>query len=175
MRIIRQVRPPLVLLENVPNLLAHRYFGTILAELAESGYDARWDCVPAAFIGAPHERDRLWIVAYTACAGERSIPARRTTPRGESETDADGVREGIPPENAHIDGERSIQPGAIRGNKADSYAEICGNRGTWWEFEPGLGRVVDGVANRVDRIGTLGEGMVPGVVKAFWKLLGLND
>jgi DNA (cytosine-5)-methyltransferase 1 len=53
-------------LENVPNLLAgsHGYFGTILGELAESGYDAVWDCVPASAIGAPHQRDRLWILAW---------------------------------------------------------------------------------------------------------------
>lgn len=63
---IRRVRPRFALLENVPGLLAHPYFGTILGELAESGYHARWDCIPAAALGAPHIRDRLWIVAADA-------------------------------------------------------------------------------------------------------------
>src|SRR5207244_164296 len=52
---------------NVPGLLstdAGRFFGTILRDLAASGYDAEWDCVPAAAFGAPHRRDRVWIVAY---------------------------------------------------------------------------------------------------------------
>ena len=66
-RIIREVKPPFVLLENVPGLLAgsHGYFGQILTELAESGYNARWRVLSAAEVGAPHKRDRLFIVAHT--------------------------------------------------------------------------------------------------------------
>lgn len=63
-RVIREVGPRYCLLENVPNLLAHGYYGTILGELAESGYRVRWDCIPAAACSAPHRRDRLWIVAH---------------------------------------------------------------------------------------------------------------
>ncbi|MEE8471110.1 MAG: DNA (cytosine-5-)-methyltransferase [Dehalococcoidia bacterium] len=62
-RAIRIVRPRYVLLENVPGLLAHEYFGTILGDLAESGFDAKWKVISAAELGAPHRRDRLWIVA----------------------------------------------------------------------------------------------------------------
>lgn len=61
--VIRAVRPRYALLENVPNLLAHEYIRTIFGELAEIGYDCRWDCISAAACGAPHRRDRLWIVA----------------------------------------------------------------------------------------------------------------
>ena len=67
-RIIREVGPRLVLIENVPGLLA-RGLGRILGELAESGYDAEWDCLAASDIGADHERKRVWLVAYTK--GER--------------------------------------------------------------------------------------------------------
>ena len=49
-RIIREIRPSLVFLENVPNILNHRYFGTILGELAETGYDAEWNCFTGADI-----------------------------------------------------------------------------------------------------------------------------
>jgi DNA (cytosine-5)-methyltransferase 1 len=64
-RIISEVRSP-VLLENVPALLTgtHGYFGNILSELAQIGYDAIWDCIPASTCGAPHQRDRLWVYAY---------------------------------------------------------------------------------------------------------------
>lgn len=62
-RIIREVRPRWVLLENVPNLLTFGYFGTILSDLSESGYDARWKVISAAEVGAPHLRNRVWIVA----------------------------------------------------------------------------------------------------------------
>jgi len=66
---IRIVRPRFVFLENVPGLLAgsHGYFGHILRELAESGYNARWRVLSAAEVGAPHKRDRLWILAYSRC------------------------------------------------------------------------------------------------------------
>lgn len=66
--IIRVVRPRYVFLENVTGLLAgsHGYFGHILGELAASGYDAQWEVLSAADCGAPHRRDRLWIVATNA-------------------------------------------------------------------------------------------------------------
>jgi DNA (cytosine-5)-methyltransferase 1 len=65
-RIIREVRPSFVFLENVSGLLTHKYFGRILGDLAESGLDCRWDCIPASAVGAPHERDRVWIAASNA-------------------------------------------------------------------------------------------------------------
>lgn len=63
--IIRLVRPQYILLENVSRLVSSPYFGVILSDLAQSGYSCRWDCVPASAVGANHERDRLWIVAYS--------------------------------------------------------------------------------------------------------------
>lgn len=67
-RVIREVKPGYVFLENVPGLLAgsHGYFGQILGELASCGYDARWRVLSAAEMGAPHKRDRLWVVAHAA-------------------------------------------------------------------------------------------------------------
>lgn len=60
---IRLVRPKYVLLENVAALL-DRGMGTVLGDLAASRYDAEWDCIPASAVGAPHGRDRTWIVAH---------------------------------------------------------------------------------------------------------------
>lgn len=69
---IRRVRPQYALLENVPGLLAHEYFRTILGELAEAGYDAECDIVSACEVGAPHTRERLFILAYsTSISGRR--------------------------------------------------------------------------------------------------------
>ena len=65
-RTIRHLRPRLVLVENVPGLLSNAYMGRVLGDLAQSGYDAEWDCIPASAVGAPHRRDRVWIVAYPA-------------------------------------------------------------------------------------------------------------
>lgn len=63
LRLIREVRPQFVIMENVSALL-NRGFGDVLGGLAACGYDAEWDCIPASFVGAPHNRDRIWIVAY---------------------------------------------------------------------------------------------------------------
>ena len=68
-RAIREVRPRYVLLENVPGLLmANRGrpapIGRVLADLSSCGYDAEWDCLPASAFGAPHRRERLFLLAY---------------------------------------------------------------------------------------------------------------
>ena len=63
-RVVRELRPRIVVLENVAALLT-RGLGRVLGTLAEIGYDAEWHCIPAAAVGAPHARDRVWIVAYT--------------------------------------------------------------------------------------------------------------
>jgi len=62
-RLIGEFRPDYVIVENVAALLG-RGLGDVLGDLAALGYDAWWDCIPAAAVGAPHRRDRLWIVAY---------------------------------------------------------------------------------------------------------------
>lgn len=73
-RIVRTLRPRVVIVENVPGLFV-RGFGRIVGDLAECGYDAEWDCVPAAVVGAPHLRSRVFLVAYATGArlqvGER--------------------------------------------------------------------------------------------------------
>lgn len=63
-RLADELRPSTIILENVSALLGNG-MGRVLGDLATIGYDAEWDCIPASFIGAPHERDRVWIVAYT--------------------------------------------------------------------------------------------------------------
>jgi DNA (cytosine-5)-methyltransferase 1 len=60
---IRIVRPRFALLENVPGLVSCGYIGTVLGDLAAMGYDARWGVFGADSVGAPHRRERLWIVA----------------------------------------------------------------------------------------------------------------
>jgi DNA (cytosine-5)-methyltransferase 1 len=63
-RLIRELRPRYVVVENVSALLA-RGLGRVLGDLAACGYDAEWDCIPASAVGAPHRRDRVWLVAYS--------------------------------------------------------------------------------------------------------------
>lgn len=68
-RLIGEIRPRFVVVENVPGLLSLG-MGAVLGDLAALGYDAVWDCVPASAVGAPHRRDRVWIVAHANGQGE---------------------------------------------------------------------------------------------------------
>ena len=69
-RLAGDLRPGFLIVENVANLLAGPserrggWFGRILVDLAALGYDAEWENIPAGAVGAPHRRERVWIVAY---------------------------------------------------------------------------------------------------------------
>lgn len=65
LRLIRSLRPRYAFMENVPGLVSHEYFGTILGDLAEAGYDAEWGCFTASEIGASHRRERVFILAHS--------------------------------------------------------------------------------------------------------------
>ncbi|MCK4785957.1 MAG: DNA (cytosine-5-)-methyltransferase [Desulfobacteraceae bacterium] len=77
LRVICMVRPRYVLVENV-SMLRHRGLNTVLAGLAESGYHAEWDCIPASSVGANHQRDRIYVMGYTRSCGRGGKPRRRT-------------------------------------------------------------------------------------------------
>ena len=87
-RVAREVGPRYLVVENVSALLV-RGLGTILGELAESGFDAAWDCVPAAAVGAPHRRDRLFLVAWRVPDPERDALRERAERRDDPARSAD--------------------------------------------------------------------------------------
>jgi DNA (cytosine-5)-methyltransferase 1 len=62
-RLIGELRPSFIIVENSPELL-DGWLGDVLGPLASLGYDAEWHCIPASALGAPHRRDRVWIIAY---------------------------------------------------------------------------------------------------------------
>ena len=62
-RTIRMVRPKYFILENVSAILANG-MDIVLRDIYEAGYDAEWCCIPSSFVGACHQRDRWWLVAY---------------------------------------------------------------------------------------------------------------
>lgn len=108
-RALRLVRPRFAVLENVAALLS-RGLDTVLGDMAEVGYDAEWHCIPASAVGAPHRRDRIWIIAD---AGGEQYEGRRppfsgslaaqllegySNPTGERCGEAGQLRHGEPPE-----------------------------------------------------------------------------
>lgn len=153
--VIRAVRPRFCLLENTPGLLSGGYFGTVLGGLAESGYDCRWRVLSAAEVGAPHLRDRVWIVAHTR---HRS-----------SMVDAQ-FRERKKKESGNRGAEKSYGNEHLLGcaNTQRSRGKRCG---IWSAHQPSMGRVANGMAYQVDRLKATGNGQVPAVVATAWQLL----
>lgn len=62
-RLINEIKPKYAVIENV-SVLRSRGLETVLRSLFEIGYDAQWHCISASSLGAPHQRDRVWIIAY---------------------------------------------------------------------------------------------------------------
>lgn len=161
-RVIREVGCRFVWLENVSALLVYPYFGTILRDLAESGYCVRWDCLPAAALGAPHERDRIFILGWTQL--QRSMGNPASGGRNGTSTQC-----GVASAKSTVDGRpRLLKPGV----------SSCGV-GAWSGDEPEravylnkMDRMADGVADRMDCFTAIGNGQVPAVVRTAWELLG---
>ena len=70
-RLIREIRPSFVLVENVPKILS-KGLGTVLRDLASVRYDTEWDCISASTFGANHRRERLWLIAHNK---DTDVPA----------------------------------------------------------------------------------------------------
>ena len=125
LKLIRSVRPRIVLLENVVGLLHGKpgrsaYFGRILGDLAEAGYDARWEVLSAAEVGASHKRERVFVVAHdasrrSAAHGEEDRFGSTTAPCGSSGQLAHADRTG-----------RGEQCGSVAGGQEQPAAEHDG-------------------------------------------------
>jgi len=251
LRIVEEIRPAYVFAENSSNLRANG-LGTVIEGLTGLGYDVRWGVLGAWHVGAPHKRNRMWVLAHTnSCAttkrGEHA--ARETTgtsgrdqpgggggdggegcaiaareveaiprhPNRNSEPtqplddeaprmqgvaadttidrrlqgveDGRGCKERIRswqeqrPRNVcrNVADTASIrQPGQGQPlNASDTKADREGQADQLeyvgvprvWQTEPRLGRVADGVASRVDRLKAIGNGQVPAVAAAAFRIL----
>jgi len=164
-RIIGELRPRYVIVENVAALLA-RGMGTVLGDLSTLGYDAEWHVIPASAVGAPHRRERVWIVAHAhgrqvhrlrADTGDGgTIPAQgqqrefRGGDGGHDVADTEGIsrRAGLRQDGAEQDGNQPCdgcgdvahtdQPG-LEGRDRSSDVELHGGSG---QVRPtGAGRV----------------------------------
>ena len=76
MRLVGEIRPKFVLLENVRNLISHqdgKTFQEILFQIAKHGYDAEWNIVSGRDLGTCHERKRIWILCYESSYSQSKI------------------------------------------------------------------------------------------------------
>jgi len=231
-RIIGELRPRYVIVENVAALLA-RGMETVLGDLSEIGYDAEWHVIPASAVGAPHRRDRVWIVAHASCehstqerggnwanasgggtwrdnGGRSSGDDRRQL---EAETDGNVAHaerfrsksgEVLNPDQLQALCTRSPSASCTSGegpkDVADSQClsgpqqlsyelgngragDACGGSviaagsqfNGWWATEPDVGRVANGVPNRVDRLRGLGNAVVPQIVELIGRAIIAHD
>ncbi len=145
-RIIRVCRPRVVVIENVP-ALRMRGLCEVLRDLAACGYDAEWDCIPAQAVGAPHRRDRLFVVAHSdgwRREGQWVEDQRSQQRASRDQPDRPGLSEWPPsPDDMH----------AWRRVQADAQPAFC--------------RVADGVPDRAHRLRALGNAVVPAVAEVI--------
>ena len=169
-RIIGEVRPRFVLVENSPTLTI-RGLGTVLGDLAALGYDCRWTCLRASDCGAPHQRDRWWLLADSG-RGRFSKPQKWEIqqPRRSEVVSAGEVVADACAIHAQREQSKSLDSeGWPRQNARQTGS--CRNGVEWWSIEPDVGRVAHGVASRVGKLKALGNGQVPLQAAVAWKIL----
>jgi DNA (cytosine-5)-methyltransferase 1 len=180
-RIIGEIRPLFVIVENVAALLG-RGLDVVLGDMAALGLDAEWHCIPASAVGAPHRRDRIWIIAHPhgyVHAGELDSGTNFCTPGGGEGSNAcerkalhgewvwfessSGREELAHPQR--FGQSRQRQPLVASGQAAlidrqtiDAFSSRVGNI---WRAEPDVGRVANGVPARTHRLRGLGNAVVP--------------
>jgi DNA (cytosine-5)-methyltransferase 1 len=150
-RIVREMGPRVVVLENVAALLT-RGMGDVLGTLASLGYDAEWHCIPAAAVGAPHRRDRVFVVSYSQ--GKRLGERRAWRASGLS--------------SRKKDSSKLADAASHKGRKLHGNSQGHGRN---WIAEPAVGRVADGIPNRVDRLRGLGNAVVPQVAEFVGRMV----
>jgi DNA (cytosine-5)-methyltransferase 1 len=148
-RIVGEVRPRFVIVENVSALLS-RGLDVVLGDLAALGFDAEWHCIPAAAVGAPHRRDRIWIIAYPS-EGNDGIFEPQQGSRQESKSGSGSL--------SPIMGYSDLPSSYTHSSEGSPRATDCQSSG--WPPEPNVDRVAHGVPARVDRLQSLGNAVVP--------------
>lgn len=137
-RLIRELRPSFALVENV-GALRSRGLDRVLGDLAESGYDAEWETLSSAAFGAPHIRERVFILAYPAGFG------RNVLREGWAQSDR-GALDSCGYEKA----ERDENWEHVKPSSRNCIARL-------WTPQPGVLRVLDGVPYRMERLRGLGN------------------
>lgn len=163
-RLIKEISPRWVIIENVANLRS-KGLAVVLKDLWSLGYDAEWDIISARSVGAPHLRERCWIVAYPNSDRPKESLPLQTWHKGKS----------LQPERAGKIWETySPYPNDFRfwpsftteKEKSEWWAEAASGFGHRWEACPEFCRVDDELSGKLDkprkeRIKQLGNSLVP--------------
>ncbi len=179
LRIAGAVRPRYIFLENVAAIKSNG-LEQVVKDLALMGYDSRWLCIRASDVGAPHHRDR-WFLLSDSCKFGRYNGGNNREERhvyGNQEWDVKKIQPEWN-ERKHRIGEiceilADTDSAPCKGDKCTQriYAQHTNiNSASWWQTEPNVGRVVDGVAARVDKLKAIGNGQVPLQVATAFTIL----
>jgi DNA (cytosine-5)-methyltransferase 1 len=178
-RLIRECRPVTLFGEQVSGAIAHGWLDEVYKGLEDEGYAIGVAVLPACGVGAPHKRDRLWFVGDTGKfeLGRLSSKQRQeiSAPRCASEdvahpdnTGSQGRNSAKLPECA---GEQFIGPGGSYTSNTNSESQgrssISRSECDFWEFEPAMGRVANGIPARSHKLRAYGNAIVPQVAQAF--------
>ena len=158
-RLIRECRPTWVIGENVAGIIKLG-LDEVLSDLADEGYATRTFNIPACAVGAPHLRQRLWIVAHADSESEPDKPID-----GGAGARQLGFEFVADTESVH--GQRSIGQGGCTREPEEAFGDggECSRLEVWWEVEPEVGRVVDGLPNRVPQLRALGNSIIPQIAQ----------
>jgi DNA (cytosine-5)-methyltransferase 1 len=162
-RLIGEIRPRVVFVENVTGLLSGPsqqpggWFGRVLGDLAERGYDAEWENIPAAAVGHNHLRERVWIMAYPEQVG-RICPVFAGNDAAQRAW-----------------GKASIwMPNGVRSQVGSAVPSVFGG----WVDKPDPSRMADGVSDWPHRLGACGNAVVPKIPellgRAYAQAMGMR-
>jgi DNA (cytosine-5)-methyltransferase 1 len=167
-RLTSELKPTFVFLENVPAIRT-RGLREVVRAFTDLRYDCRWTRVSAAEVGANHIRERWFLLAYSDSTKLRHEQrwGSRTSWQGENEPRDNGSETMADSECDRL--EKSRNSGIQRWQTGPA------TDASWWATEPSVGRVVNGLPNRVDRIKCLGNSVLPLQARtAFKRLAGLE-
>ena len=177
-RLVKECKPTWVIGENVSG---HIKLGldTVLQDLESEGYTVRAFSISASSVGANHQRERVWIIAYANMENTRQH-GRRIESTWNTESIGSGTSEETQwstnsnkingsGEGATLVGESSdTNSQRLQGRRPEQQlrkdeTERPTSWDGWWEFEPDVGRVANGIPKRVDRLKGLGNSLVPAI------------
>jgi DNA (cytosine-5)-methyltransferase 1 len=164
-RVVGEVRPRYVFVENSP-MLVTRGLDRVLGDLTALGYHARWTVLGAADVGAPHQRDRLWLLAHSNHQHGRPQSQKQCHAQQGPRLESCGCGSSV----AYARLQRLQERDRLHAWRQEADTSIASSQ--WWASEPDVGRVVDGMAARVDRLKAIGNGQVPQCAAAAWRMLG---
>ncbi len=142
-RVVRLLRPDLIVLENVSAVVAAGELARAVADLASFGYVGSWTCVPASAVGAPHRRERLFVVAWPAAdAGSKGLEIRRVEHHGPQRPAAERDRHesSADTERGRRDGRPAVPEPAGRAGRGTAAAGAADGPSRWGRWTAAIER-----------------------------------